>query len=84
MNQERNNNISGLAKVGESTIYGVVVKYTKLLSVNGLVEVEYNTGDIQVLENKGNGLWLEVNYIKKDMVYAYKHTTARRYMQIIK
>jgi hypothetical protein len=83
MNQERNNNISGLTKVGESTIYGVVVKYTKLLSANGLVEVEYNTGDIQVLENE-NGTWVEVEYIKKDMVYAYKHTTARRYMPIKK
>jgi hypothetical protein len=83
MNQERNNNISGLTKVGESTIYGVVVKYTKLLSANGLVEVEYNTGDIQVLENE-NGTWVEVEYIKKDMVYAYKHTTTRRYMPIKK
>jgi hypothetical protein len=50
-----------LAKVGESTIYGTVDKITKLPF--GKVEVEYDTGDVQVLE-KENGTWIEVSYRK--------------------
>lgn len=50
-----------LAKVGESTTNGIVVKNTKL--ANGQVEVEYESGDVQVLE-KENGTWIEVSYRK--------------------
>lgn len=53
-----------LAKVGESTTNGIVVKNTKLPS--GKVEVEYESGDVQVLE-KENGVWVEVDYRKASL-----------------
>jgi hypothetical protein len=62
-----------LAKVGESTIYGVVVKYTKLPF--GKVEVEYDTGDVQVL-GKENGTWIEVSYRRADIRETIKRADA--------
>ena len=53
-----------LAKVGESTTNGIVVKNTKL--ANGQVEVEYESGDVQVLE-KENGVWVEVDFHKASL-----------------
>jgi len=53
-----------LAKVGDNTTNGVVVKNTKL--ANGQVEVEYEGGDVQVLE-KENGVWVEVDYHKASL-----------------
>ena len=53
-----------LAKVGDSTTNGVVVKNTKL--ANGQVEVKYEGGDVQVLE-KENGVWVEVDYHKASL-----------------
>lgn len=68
-----------LAKVGDSTTNGVVVKNTKL--ANGQVEVEYESGDVQVLE-KENGVWVEVDYHKASLKEAkmekeLKHIYAR-------
>jgi hypothetical protein len=53
-----------LAKVGDNTTNGVVVKNTKL--ANGQVEVEYEGGDVQVLE-KERGVWVEVDYHKASL-----------------
>ena len=62
-----------LAKVGDSTTNGVVVKNTKL--ANGQVEVEYESGDVQVLE-KENGAWVEVDYHKASIRETIKRADA--------
>ena len=53
------------AEVGDSTIYGTVVKNTPQ------VKVHYDTGDVQVLE-KENGTWVEVAYNKEGLEEAVK------------
>ena len=57
------------AEVGDSTIYGTVVKNTPQ------VKVHYDTGDVQVLE-KENGTWVEVDYRKGDIRETIKRADA--------